>query len=35
MSNERMKAVSDLVFIVLSAIWVIIIWAGMWRGGLL
>jgi hypothetical protein len=30
MSNERMKAVTDLIFMILTAIWVGIIWYGMW-----
>jgi hypothetical protein len=30
-----MKAATDLIFMILAAIWVAIIWVGMWRGGLL
>jgi hypothetical protein len=35
MSTERMKATTDLIFAVLMAIWVAVIWHGMWAGGLL
>ena len=30
MSTERIQAVTDLIFMILAAIWVIIIWHGMW-----
>jgi hypothetical protein len=33
MSAERIKAVTELIFITLAAIWVVIIWIGMWRIG--
>jgi hypothetical protein len=35
MSTERMKAATDLIFMILVAIWVAIIWIGMWHGGLM
>jgi hypothetical protein len=31
MSTERMRAITDLIFMVLAAVWVIIIWIGMWN----
>lgn len=35
MSAEQMKVTTDFVFMLLMVIWTIIIWVGMWRGGLL